>query len=673
MERVVSESSKLPSKKEILEIFSRTPGKNFTASQLRGALNISRGNKQNFKKRLKSLVKDKFLKMDKRKRYTPTALVKGGEAPKESSKASSKEMVQRRDRSDDTPDKRSDSIKGQLVRIRDQWWAEAFKPHHGKWRVAGRLRDAEVGQRVLFKVLPARYAGDEEKAKVFSTFSTGEKWDDISREFLKKNHLTSNFGLAIDKQVAKYTELDKSEFAKRVDYRNLHTVCIDPIGARDHDDALSLEILENGGWRLGVHIADVSHYVTDGSPLDKEALFRSYTQYLPWMAVPMLPESLSTDMCSLKEGKDRFAFSCIVELSPRGIVKDFKFEKTIVNVDSFVTYEEAMERFEKGDQEFVNLRKLTRYLNGRRKKDGILLMNMPETKVQFDENGEPKSIDKKGYLESQNWIEECMLLANQCCAKWLGKNKLQGVYRVHEAPPWKSISELLQAEPHLMGGQAVDYDSIEAETPGKNVNAKKFELYQTMVQMGAGDLPMMRKILRSMTKAKYSELGDGHFALNWSDYAHFTSPIRRYADLYVHRRMTQFLGGNKEGNLLEGAHKIAEQISEKEITIMKCERSAFKVCSAWLVKDHIGETFEGVISGMEEFGMFVEIPSLSSEGLVKYKDIPGDFYIFNPDKRVAYGRKSRRVYEIGDKVQVQIIRVQVLRGEVDLSVVVPTK
>ncbi len=667
----------IPTKQELIEFFRNNPHKAFNASQLRGLFNVNRKEKKNFKSRLKGLVKDGIVRIDLRRRYslleektTDNVSVQAKSPRSKKSKEREVEVEIELKHTKKIKKKAEDEVrKGRMQRTGNRWWVVDLKNAGQKYLASGRGEWSD-GVLVLYKPVRAKEPGAVAKARVFGTLDNGEKWDEVTDAFLKKNNLEPEFPVSVQKQVAKHTQLDESEYDRREDYRDLHTICIDPEGARDHDDAISLEKLPRGRWRLGVHIADVSHYVTEDSPLDKEALRRSFTQYLPWCAVPMLPESLSTDLCSLKQGKDRFAFSCMIELSPRGIVESFDFEKTLINVDSFVTYEEAMELCQKKVPEFVNLQKLTRYLNARREKEGILLMDMPETKVAFDEKGEPSKMLQKTYLESQNWIEECMLLANQCCAKWLGTHKLQGIYRVHEPPKWDSVSELLQAEPGLLAdGEGVDFKSLESGGNNKNVNPAKFALYQRIVKRARGNIVLMRKILRSMSKARYAATSDGHFALNWLDYAHFTSPIRRYADLYVHRRMTRILEGQREGDLEVEAHQVAEKISENEIGIMKCERAGIKVCAAWIVKDHVGEVFNGVISGMEEFGIFVELPEVAGEGLVKYQEIPGDYYVYNPEKRIAYGRKSRRIFAMGDKVKVQVIRVQVMRGEVDLAIV----
>ncbi|MDR2731928.1 MAG: RNB domain-containing ribonuclease [Fibromonadaceae bacterium] len=485
---------------------------------------------------------------------------------------------------------------------------------------------------------------------------------------MQNAELEPDFPEEVTKEIQK---LSKESFAKdknREDFRHLHIVCIDPDGAKDHDDAISVEETKSG-YILGVHIADVSHFVKPFSALDKEAQERAYTQYLPWTAVPMLPEILSADLCSLREDENRFSFSCIISLDKKGKMLKYRFAKGIIRVSRSITYAQAAELFNKKDRDVCLLARVAAALKKIRKENGILEMGSTEYQCQFSKKGEPLRIVPRQSDVSNSWVEECMLAANKCCALELQKRKLNGIYRIHEAPDREDIAELIKDQPNLFFDSPIDPNKLLKTYKGDNSQDKRiFELYAHMVKKAKDNPFLINKILRSMQKAQYSEEPSGHFALHWKDYAHFTSPIRRYADLWCHREL-----GRKKGEIMWS--QLCEHLNEAEVINQKIERKALKLCASYLLQNHIGQTFKAEIQGIEEFGIFISISTSTvalADGLVHMRDIPGDFYIYNESKGILVGKRSGKKFKKGDTVTVKLIKVNPLKGENDFEIILPS-
>jgi ribonuclease R len=309
-------------------------------------------------------------------------------------------------------------------------------------------------------------------------------------------------------------------------------------------------------------------------------------------------------------------------------------------------------------------------LKQNRTKDGLLEFQSTEFGCKFNEKGEPEKIYPRVTDESNSWVEECMLIANNCCAKELKKRKLQGIYRIHEAPDTKDIMELYYMYPDLFKDSPVMLRDLGKPRSGDtNLNPTAFKLYEHLVKRAQGDETLTNRILRSMQKAHYDSNSFGHFALNWQDYAHFTSPIRRYADLWCHRELARKgkeITAERKNSVIE----VCDLISANEVKNQKIERIAIKVCSCWILKSHIGDDFEATVTGIEEWGIYVSIADPIAEGLVRFRDIAGDdFYVFNPDQGLAFGKKSGRTFRRGDKVLVRLLRVDPLRGQADFSII----
>lgn len=579
-------------------------------------------------------------------------------------KVPQKEVSEKPEKDKKTKTKKPQLQRGQLLFKGKMFWVIDAEDAKKRYRIHRPDRNLRSGQKVSFRLEKgekgyiARIAQDPKLNKL--------SLDDLKTAFLAKHNLSRSYPpQAFD--VVRNVEIPTGAalLKDRVDYRSKTTICIDPLGARDHDDAISL-VETDIGWELGVHIADVSHFVPEGSALDYEAWDRAFTQYLPWEAIPMLPEKLATDLCSLRQGVDRMAFSCIMQMTETGDIKSFEFCNTVVNVDRFLTYEEAIEEEKAGDENLSNLAKLTATLRNNRREDGLLELNLPERKVKFDDEGEPVKIEKRDSIISQTWIEECMLSANVCCAKFMTRNKLAGLYRTHEAPQADSVRSLATNDPELFRGLPMQsiFKDLAGDSP--NVNPQRFELYRELVERSRDNDDILRKVLRSMEKARYDATPDGHFALNWKDYAHFTSPIRRYADLWCHRRIKEALKNQVPEGKEELGRKVAESISGSEIEIMKCERKGFRFCTARIAQEFIGDDFNGTIVGMESFGMFIELDAIGVDGLLRYADLKGDYFEYDPGTDRLVGRKSGLVYKKGDEMKVNLFRADPVAGEVDL-------
>jgi ribonuclease R len=455
----------------------------------------------------------------------------------------------------------------------------------------------------------------------------------------------------------------------RLDLRGEHIVTIDPADAKDHDDAISLKKLPDGTWSVGVHIADVSEYVRLDGPLDEEALHRAYTQYLPWTAAPMLPQRLSGDLCSLLEGKDRLAFTCFMEVTPQGDLRSFEFRETLINVAKFYSYEEAQRLKEEGDAPLTLLAEFTDLLFSRRKEEGYLDFQLPEPKVVLGPGREPEDIRPGVRLASHGWVEECMLLANRACAQHIHKHKVPGLYRVHEQPDVDVVQELWSHQEALTG-KVDDEGALRLRGTEGFLNPAIQQFYVRLLDTSKGPLPpaVQRKILQSMKKAQYSASPLGHFALGWQYYAHFTSPIRRYADLWTHRMMKLHARGQKIPRLLATrAVAIADEISQREIDVVKIERKAMRVATAWIFRNYVGREFLGEISGVEGFGFFVSVTDPYGEGMVPVARLRDDYYEKDPESGHLVGRRFHKRFQLGQKVRVRVSRSDPFTGQVDFD------
>ncbi|MCF0224818.1 MAG: RNB domain-containing ribonuclease [Fibrobacter sp.] len=664
-------SRQLPTEEQIIAILHDEP---MVGSRLRASLGLPKKQKMAFKQLLADMVEQGLLKRTSHKEYQ----IGDGETLEEKRENRRKKLDEQGSdnrrpgaRSRRQTTKEDSRIKrGVLHQVSEQDWVVTELSTGKEYQMCHRrMAPGKEGEAINFTLYPHPKFKHSYLAKVdHSADALNVTWKEITQKFMEEANLPKDFSKEIKDCVAKIKAPTAKDFKGRVDYRQTTILCIDPEGAMDHDDAISIERTPTG-YKLGVHIADVSYYIPEGSPMDEEALERSYTQYLPWTAVPMIPEELSSDICSLHENVDRCAHTCMMLLDKQGNVTSWEFHKSIVRITKSITYQQAMELYKQGDSDVKLLAEVTALLKTNRTKEGLLEFRSTELGCRFNEAGEPTEIFPRTTDISNSWVEECMLIANNCCAKELKNRKLQGIYRIHEAPDTKDIMELYYMYPDLFKDAPVLLRELGKPRSGDtNLNPTAFKLYMHLVKRAGDDETLSNRILRSMQKAHYDSNSFGHFALNWQDYSHFTSPIRRYADLWCHRelaRNAKEVAAPRANNLIE----VCDLISANEIKNQKTERQAIKVCSCWLLKERIGDEFVANVSGVEEWGIYVSLSNPIAEGLVRFRDIAGDdFYVFNPDQGIVFGKRSGKTFRRGDQVKVQLIRVDPLRGQVDFSI-----
>jgi ribonuclease R len=483
--------------------------------------------------------------------------------------------------------------------------------------------------------------------------------------------LPSHFPSEAEREAAAFgSAVTEEEIRGRIDCRKLTCVTIDPDDAKDFDDAVSYEPLPGGSARLGVHIADVSHYVRPGTALDGEALARGTSVYMVNEVVPMLPERLSNDLCSLKPDVDRLTYSVFMDVSPDGAVGSYTIGKSIIHSARRFTYEEVQRVIDTGRGEqagvILPLFNLSRVLLKRRRKNGSLDFDTGEAKFQFDAEGLPSRIIKKIRLDAHRLIEECMLLANQTVARHIGARKRETevkpfLYRVHDLPDPVKLQELASFVRQF--GYSLD---------AKNgVPTRELQKLLDRVEGSEVENVINEIALRCMAKAVYATKNIGHYGLAFSHYTHFTSPIRRYPDLVVHRLLEEYANGVTAARMEEIRRMlpdIARQSSNKEKVAAEAERASVKVMQVEYMKRHVGDEFAGVITGVTNFGLFVEINDLLVEGLVPVRELSDDYYLFDEKHYSLRGRSHGRVYRLGDPLRVQVLSVNAEERRIDFSI-----
>ncbi|HWR74274.1 MAG TPA: ribonuclease R [Bacteroidales bacterium] len=451
------------------------------------------------------------------------------------------------------------------------------------------------------------------------------------------------------------------DIAARRDFRNVPTFTIDPEDAKDFDDALSISRLPNGNMEVGVHIADVTHYVKPGSVIEKEAQERATSVYLVDRTIPMLPEKLSNHICSLNPFEDKLTYSAVFELDSKANVVSEWFGRTIIKSDKRFSYGEAQKVIDTGEgdmkEQLLTLHNLAQSLRAKRFATGSFAFERIEVKFNLSESGVPLGILFREYGTSNQLIEEFMLLANRRVAEYVGK-KLKGktfVYRIHDKPNPEKLSSFSYFIKRF--GYTLDTQDVKGLPAAMNklmddVSGKK---EQNVIETLA---------LRSMAKAIYSTENIGHYGLSFSHYTHFTSPIRRYPDMMVHRLLTRYLEGqpSRDGDKFE---KLCEYSSKRERLATDAERASIKYKQVEFMKDKIGQVFEGVISGVTEWGIYVEIIENQCEGMIALRELQDDFFEYDEENYSIRGRHSGKVYMLGDKINVEIVKADLQKRQLD--------
>ncbi len=478
---------------------------------------------------------------------------------------------------------------------------------------------------------------------------------------LAEHNIDKTFEKSIEEKAENIPQtITKEEIEKRRDFRTITTFTIDPFDAKDFDDALSIQQLENGNYEIGIHIADVSHYVLENDSIDKEAQERATSIYLVDRVIPMLPEVLSNNLCSLRPNEEKLCFSAVFEISSEGKIKNEWFGKTVILSDRRFTYEEAQERLEtkEGDysSELLTLNSIAKIFRDERKSKGAISFHKLETKFKLDEDKNPVSLFIKESKDAHKLIEEFMLLANRKVAEFIGKKSLPFVYRIHDTPNPEKLETL---------SFFLKSFGYKLQTENKNSIAQSMNKILMDVK-GKDEASMVETLtIRTMAKAVYSTENIGHYGLAFNHYTHFTSPIRRYSDVLVHRLLFQYLNNTSRVNK-ERIEKLCKHSSEMEIIASKAERDSIKYMQAVYISKFVGEKLEGIISGVTDFGIFIEVSNTTCEGLIRLKDIQGDFYTYDEKNYCIRGKQTNSVLRIGDKVNVKVRNVNIEKREINL-------
>ena len=464
-------------------------------------------------------------------------------------------------------------------------------------------------------------------------------------------------------------EINKELSSGRRDLRSEEIFTIDGSDTKDIDDAISLSKLDDGKYKLGVHIADVSYYVKEGTKLDDEAYFRGTSVYLVDRVLPMLPHKLSNGICSLNENEDRFAFSCEMIIDDKGDIGHYEIFKSIIRSRKKMTYEEVNKILEENttsedykpfEKTLLLMNELSKILRKKMIRRGYIEFESTEAKIKVDENCHPTHIESRVQRSGEELIENFMIAANETVASSIYYKNLPGIYRVHDKPDEKRLGEFMKFL--SLHGYVVN---------GKSKIDNPKDLQHILSQLE--EVPEVRVLhdmaIRSQAKAVYSDINIGHFGLGSKCYSHFTSPIRRYPDLILHRLLKDYNYNYSDRIISERKEELpieCEHCSIREQEAQNCERDVDKMKKAEYMMDHIGEVYDGIISGVQEFGFFVELENTIG-GLVKAESIKGDYYVFDNDLMALIGKKSKKKYSFGDKVKVKVTRADKDRSEIDFE------
>ncbi len=461
--------------------------------------------------------------------------------------------------------------------------------------------------------------------------------------------------------------ITKKETSRRRDFRPITTFTIDPFDAKDFDDALSIRKLDNGHWEVGVHIADVTHYLQTGTALDDEATDRATSVYLVDRVIPMLPEKLSNELCSLRPKEEKLTFSAVFELNEQAHIQSEWFGRTVIYSDRRFAYEEAQEVMDtqQGDyvEELTKLNQLAKQLRKQRFAEGAVNFETTEVKFLLDEEGNPLEVIPKVRKDAHKLVEEFMLLANRQVARFAFGIKNRGekntfVYRTHDYPNLEKISEFAQFAQRFGYKLQVTEDAV-SRSLNKLMTAVEGKPEQDILQSIA---------IRSMAKAKYTTEADGHFGLAFDHYSHFTSPIRRYPDVMTHRLLQHYLDGGKPPER-EPYEQQCEHSSTQEKRAADAERASIKYKQVQYIAQHKEDVFDGIVSGVTEWGIYVEMVANKCEGMIRMSDMNDDYYEYDAKNYRVIGRRRGRIISLGDKMQVRVLNTDIDRRTIDLAMV----
>lgn len=528
------------------------------------------------------------------------------------------------------------------------------------------LKNAKNGDKVKIKFRDWPAKAKNPYARIVEVFGKAGNNSAEMHAIVAEFGFDTQFDDAIEKAANQLPKtIHKDEVSKREDYRSISTFTIDPADAKDFDDALSFQKLKNGNTEIGVHIADVSHYINPTDVIDKEAIKRATSVYLVDRTIPMLPEVLSNNICSLRPHEESLCFSVIFEFDSDANVKDYRFAKTVIYSDHRFSYEDAQEVIdsEKGlyAEELKTMNLIASKLRKKKYENGAINFETTEFRFTLDKNGKPIAVIPKVRKDAHKMIEEYMLLANKYVARqlYVDNNKMPIPYRVHEEPSPEKLAEF--AETALNFGFRIDTSNY--KQLAASINSMVSKVQGTL----EGDI-LQPLAIRSMEKAYYTTKKVGHFGLGFDHYAHFTSPIRRYPDLITHRMLNDYLQKKKSFDYSQ-VEAMASHSSKQEQKATNAERASIKYKQVEYMSGFKGEEFEGIISGLTEWGIYIEIIENKCEGMVRLRDIKGDQYSYYPDKKMIRGRRTGKSFNMGDKLWIRVKNTDLNKRNIDFQII----
>ena len=537
---------------------------------------------------------------------------------------------------------------------------------------------ARNNHKVLVKILEYPKKGKNAEGKIIEILGGVNEAGVDMLSLIKQYELPYKFPEEVVAEAKAFgTQIDKSELSNRKDLRKDIIFTIDGEDAKDLDDAIHVEKLKNGNYKLDVHIADVSHYVREKTELDKEAYLRGTSIYMLGRVIPMLPRELSNGICSLNADQDRYTLSCSMEITPKAKIVASDVYKSVINVTERMSYtdvqkiidrsdNEVLKKYEKYIKEFDLMAELATILKEKRKENGYLNLDIPESKITLDENGFAIDVRKYETYFANEIIEQFMLVANETVAEKFYWLQAPFIYRNHEAPDLDKVKELNKVLYNFGYKIKISKEDI--------IYPNEFAKILEDVKGKEAEKVVSNIILRTLRVAKYEAENKGHFGIASKYYCHFTSPIRRYPDLFIHRIISKYLENDYMVNDFwikkyeKRAEKRAENCSERERTATKVEREAEDIKKAEYMENKIGEEYEGIVSSVTNFGIFVELDN-TIEGLIRYENLGDEYFIYNEERREAIGESSHKVYKIGDKVKIRVADANKLLRKIDFEIV----
>ena len=537
----------------------------------------------------------------------------------------------------------------------------------------GKARD---NHKVLVKITKYPQNGKNAEGKIIEVLGNVNEAGVDMLSLIKEYNLPSTFPEEVVQEAKKFGDtIDEKDIPNRVDFRDKEIFTIDGEDAKDLDDAVRVEKLDNGNYKLEVHIADVSYYVKENSLLDREALIRGTSIYMLGRVIPILPRELSNGLCSLNEGEDRYTLSCIMEIDQKGNVVSGEVVKGIIKVTKRMSYndvqaildgnETVINHYKPYIQEFKNMEELAIILKNRRMEQGYLNLDIPESKIGLDIDGKVVSVGKYETSFANEIIEQFMLSANETIAEKFYWLQAPFIYRVHEKPDIEKIQEL---------NKFLINFGLKIKANKDNIYPKEFAKILEETKGKEEEKVVSNLVLRTLKLARYEAENKGHFGIASKYYCHFTSPIRRYPDLFIHRVISKYLEENYDvkENWIEEHQKQAEdrakQSSEREKIATKVEREAEDLKKAEYMESRIGEEYEGIVSSITSFGMFVELEN-TIEGLIRFDDLGDEYFIYDEDRKQLIGEHSNKVYKIGDKVKIRVKKASKILRQIDFEVI----